>query len=843
VSENTIITDPAKAADQARTNEQCYLIANMDLITKFKGKERAPVDRENLILTTNEVRSDELIGLIAKSNGAEEMMTATAAQLGYLVPQIRLFRETGDDADHPIYFSEYSVVPSINGSAPSSASEMFQDRVVGAGAGITDFNFSFDNENPGAMSFTAETTIHFAAIADLVNGPYIELLVPPMGTSTPPNPTGKAAERIKELKKQIADLRAAKKNNSNSLSNQKRRKNKQSKSGSATRLRAVIGWATPSLPPGEALSVKDRKFYQAVKNTRVTLMLEMTKHEITFGQEGQVILKILYAASIESAFSGPDSDVFPAAGASKSISRTKSTKLRYSDLPSKSVDDYGGPNTALGEMVKWGNTPGNTKREPGVLRDSETLLINHPTSHYPIYEHRISEDLKIFKKEQLLYTLVANTSAGNDQKTSLKSVGTAIKNYNIVLGKIRKTDAKKKQSGILTAILNSKKIYTLPVTNEAYRSLVIGETKGEDDEVGILSAKEMVAGRRMNASKAKRQSINPAMTNWLKGESGPIGSVVSAEDKDKRDEASKKAMSESLNPINSAPDSGTVRINYILFGDLLDVVLSGATISEKQKLVLGNVEVPFQDGTRVSMADIPISLNQLQVWFLEKVVKPQRKTFPLRHFIKSLFRNLLEPAFNQCSFDGPSVFETTLFALEEDVKSGTTLGKSSKLLQTSSDRQWDEATNSSQISEYLVLYSGKKTKTKIRTPEEDIANGTHHLYLGADRGLVLSFSFSQQENQHLHSQNVAAAASGGDPMGPLALPQDCQLQLVGNSLFRPGQYIYINADLALTREKADALKLGGYYRVTSVSNTISPSGFTTDLKCIWESKPSAKRGA
>ena len=243
------------------------------------------------------------------------------------------------------------------------------------------------------------------------------------------------------------------------------------------------------------------------------------------------------------------------------------------------------------------------------------------------------------------------------------------------------------------------------------------------------------------------------------------------------------------------------------------------------------------------MADIPISLNQLQVWFLEKVVKPQRKTFPLRHFIKSLFRNLLEPAFNQCSFDGPSVFETPLFALEEDVKSGTTLGKSSKLLQTSSDRQWDEATNSSQISEYLVLYSGKKTKTKIRTPEEDIANGTHHLYLGADRGLVLSFSFSQQENQHLHSQNVAAAASGGDPMGPLALPQDCQLQLVGNSLFRPGQYIYINADLALTREKADALKLGGYYRVTSVSNTISPSGFTTDLKCIWESKPSAKRGA
>lgn len=851
--EKTIITDPAKAADQARLNEQCYLIANMDLITKFDNAIADPKPRKNLILTKNEVNPDDLIGLISKSNGSEELLRATPAQLAYLVPQIRLFRTAGDDADIPIYFSEYSVVPTIAGSSPSPSNEVFRDRVVGAGAGLTDFNFSFDNENPGAISFTAETTIHFASIVDLVHGPYIELLIPPMGTSTPPNPTGNTAEKIKQLKKQIEELKSAQKNNSNSLKAQKAKRNKQLKMGSATRLRAVLGWATPSLTQRDLLPMNDLKFYEAVKNTRVTLMLEMTRHQITFGQEGQITLKIDYAASIESAFSAAESDIFPPAGASKILERTRSEKMYYADLPSKSTRDYGGRNTMLGKIL-WDASRTNVA-DPSTTRQllnslsgvTPTIkLYDAPGAKFLIYEHRLLADLKLFRKQQLLYTLMSSSGSGGEVgEHEIRDVKEAIKNYGLVLSKIRTNSAKSKQSGILTSLLESGKIYTLYIEADTYRDLVIGATKDADDEDGVKTSKELAATRRMTS---KRHPVGQRSTSkqmrQLIGNSeqkGPIDSVVSAEDSDKRDEAKKKALSESLNPANSLPTDGQAKVQYVLFGDLLDTVLSHASFSEKQKLILSNVAVPFQDNKKISLADVPISMNQFQVWFLDKVVKPQRKVFPLRHFIKSVFRHLLEPAFNQCDFGETAIFETTIFALEEDEKNNTVIGKSSSILRSDSDRQWADAGQSSQTSEYMILYSGKKTKTRVRTPEEDIAAGTYHLFLGSDRGLVKSFSFSQQENQHLHSQNVAAAAAGSDPMGPLALPQDCSLTLVGNSLFRPGQYIYINADLALTREKADALKLGGYYRVASVSNTITSSGFTTDVKCIWESKPAAKK--
>ena len=65
--------------------------------------------------------------------------------------------------------------------------------------------------------------------------------------------------------------------------------------------------------------------------------------------------------------------------------------------------------------------------------------------------------------------------------------------------------------------------------------------------------------------------------------------------------------------------------------------------------------------------------------------------------------------------------------------------------------------------------------------------------------------------------------------------------MIGNSLFKPGQTIYINPTLSggpdpqLTQTVADALGLGGYYTVVKVSGDLGASGFNTSVEAIWES--------
>ena len=77
-------------------------------------------------------------------------------------------------------------------------------------------------------------------------------------------------------------------------------------------------------------------------------------------------------------------------------------------------------------------------------------------------------------------------------------------------------------------------------------------------------------------------------------------------------------------------------------------------------------------------------------------------------------------------------------------------------------------------------------------------------------------------------------------MGVLAFPQDASITMIGNNLFRTGQTIYINADFAMGKRVARELKMGGYYSVTKVSNSISAAGFETSLDCKWTNFPQAR---
>jgi hypothetical protein len=95
---------------------------------------------------------------------------------------------------------------------------------------------------------------------------------------------------------------------------------------------------------------------------------------------------------------------------------------------------------------------------------------------------------------------------------------------------------------------------------------------------------------------------------------------------------------------------------------------------------------------------------------------------------------------------------------------------------------------------------------------------------------VKSFSFTEKQMPSLRAMHVINNNQGS----ALVLPQDVELKMFGNTLFRNGQRIHINADFALGSSVARKLGIGGYYTVVKSSNSITPGEFSTTVTCMFE---------
>ena len=397
---------------------------------------------------------------------------------------------------------------------------------------------------------------------------------------------------------------------------------------------------------------------------------------------------------------------------------------------------------------------------------------------------------------------------------------------------------------------------------EYYLTKLTG-TNARDGKVKIVNVPESLLGIDQKSGTVEKPGSFTTRTSSNKKrkvtsvkESGTsaIGAVVNAEAGEKRGEAMTKVkLDKRLNPLATKPGAyGTLPVRFVLFGDILDAmieVVRASGVSESQKIILGTVAVPSSKlvagGVKyISISDIPVSLNAFQVFFLDRVIKPQKTAYPMRLFIQDLLRFLLEPAFNQCfgsPEDGGVSFETTFLTTAVDIKNGSVLKESDPIfgIKGLSNRDWNHLVNSPEAKEYMIIYSQEKKEGNGKF-DADKQKGVYHLVLGAENGLVKSFSFNAQDNQYLQTQNIVNAANGGSELGVLAFPQDASITMIGNNLFRTGQTIYINADFAMGKRVARELKMGGYYTVTKVSNSITASGFETSLDCRWTNFPQGK---
>ena len=135
---------------------------------------------------------------------------------------------------------------------------------------------------------------------------------------------------------------------------------------------------------------------------------------------------------------------------------------------------------------------------------------------------------------------------------------------------------------------------------------------------------------------------------------------------------------------------------------------------------------------------------------------------------------------------------------------------------------------------------------------KDAKKGIYHFSVGDSKGLVKEISFKKVGNSNVDSarvmRNLADNPNDEIGLGRLHSQYNADLTLVGNSIFKPGQFIYINpsiqglGDVRNKNSVARQIGLGGYFLVTKVSGQIGPDGWTTTLGTIHQSFGSSGEG-
>ena len=95
--------------------------------------------------------------------------------------------------------------------------------------------------------------------------------------------------------------------------------------------------------------------------------------------------------------------------------------------------------------------------------------------------------------------------------------------------------------------------------------------------------------------------------------------------------------------------------------------------------------------------------------------------------------------------------------------------------------------------------------------------------------MLKNFAFSEKRMPQLRAQQI----ENNLHMNGLFLPQDCEVTMLGNTFFKNGSMVYINAEFGLGAA-AEGLGVGGYYKVYKVSNSIESGMFETRLSLMRE---------
>jgi len=789
------------SASEARFQEQCFLMRA--LVSHGLGRRlKNPTQKYKNFIKVSSSDPALVMSQLTTTKGADELLDITDKELAFLQPMIRIFKvseEEGQTTEVEYRFDEGS----FHQAGPGQSISIFDDRDTrGAEVGLQSVSFEWMGTQPAEVTnnIRCSMTLFFQNLSALTTKraapdgteySYADLILRPPGY-----------KGVTQYKPEHY------------------------------RIKLIVGWARPPIGADIRPEVRD-----ALIRTRTVLNLTLKNHTFSFNMDGTVTMEIEYHAWAEGAMSHPATDIFyPEAKDAQKIKQLDAAE----DYSKKQKRALQGKTSGTG-----GSPPDPPPDDPPEPSDAEEQIDDNITS---LRERR--NQIKRANRAKAYRRLVNMLLESSDSNI-----------YYI--------DASAAQLGKLGGDPDdqAKRSASSKVNKSKCKDLVADTSINGQPSMGKMPSGTTAANKSLDDT--IDHVANTGEGNWF-------GPWTASDNNDIADAANESLRT--LKPEMSPKGGGTLRVNYFYFGDLLNVclkILRGgsstkgdsfpgsaeykASPASKVSIMCGPVYITNPctgEATPINIADIPISLNLFTAWFTNTVIRKQVDTYLLRTFVNDVIGTLLPAALGEGCVEGGGQSVVKIMANVLTVRgdgSPTAPFKPGDVVDVNAITEkmqgvdWTGPIGAKKTYDYLFLYAtGFSPNWLGGDKEKDRANGIYHFSIGADRGLIKKFEFTKNDAPYLGEAKVTGENNIANDLGGGGI-YHCKADLIGNSLFVPGQYIFVNpAAMGIGHPAADGtggmehsianrIRLGGYYFIHKVESTLERGNFTTAIEAKWES--------
>ncbi|HCC43847.1 MAG TPA: hypothetical protein DEQ32_05595 [Gammaproteobacteria bacterium] len=638
---------------------------------------------------------------------------------------------------------------------------------------------------------------------------------------------------------------------------------------------------------------KLEQFLEGVRATQQAIVLNLTDYDVSFEQDGRTTLTISFVGSADSYFASNESCVLGSANADQREQLNKKDITlgteQIDEIPAKL---YGGPGGGfIASRILMGSGSdrfmkinlNDIRAEFALLKTkSEILKLRAALPGYDkgseAESKALDERLKgTFYLDSLVkkrlaaerYSQFLNRLTHNDLSSNFAGYNIALLCAQVVT-RIKRQDP---QTGLGDV---SSEVVFLPYGSENSHVSAAGG-KGTHGPTGFLDVALEQQRKRLQLFAAMYEAIKKDDKTQYKLNRDKLRKEIR--------NTFDRERSSYHGTAGVTGDLWVYNVFYIRLGDLLVLAAENADMRQDIQMIIGTLDrlsaggdsdLDMYNSRFISIYDIPIALDYFNQWMLDKVIYPGRQQWPWRNFLDDIitlattllnFNTTRNARLNlgytlytsSRSLPGhfPDLFKWGQAGVHHADGSQNYVGDTAILTESHLDRfpfdnELARALRSRNIASNAVLSAGAERYLHVRRPisyyilfsrdtslrgrrgirEEDERDGIYHYTLGAERGLAKSFNFKKQEQPFYREMKISELNVRGFSQA-LIIPQNLQLELVGNNLHKNGDIIYVDSRALLGQYANHVLALGGYYGVYRSDHEITPQGFVTTLYCIF----------
>ena len=612
-----------------------------------------------------------------------------------------------------------------------------------------------------------------------------------------------------------------------------------------TKLALEYGWAFPPSPNifDKGMTPAGQKeltlIKESIKNSSTMIFLDLTTHDIQYNQDGTVVLKADYQGAIQSRLTDPMADI---------LLMNPVEEQRLKNKRKQGLDAVKKAKAAVPDDATTAAAQENYKKRSTLARFGDWVLDQKSPA----------ESQKALKEEQ---TAVEERQIDiqRDEQTERYS---KILNNLTMKSKIMFIDLTEDQ------IKNWKDALDDPVLiPKQWEELKDKSKKGKYRQIpkgGGLSS------RYYRKSPDMLKSITPQPAGKAGVDKEGMANVVRRENPKPGDEPLAKKASKTLfsHTSKTSLPKGSERIYFTYFGDLLEAVLSvlydDKKVMKDIHFLLGNFRYfDFRGAARdsrdkvlaryINLANVPITLSAFEKYFVDNVIKKNKRTLLVGDFIEDIAEKLLVGAIQgpgRCLGSMPqmgykvgiSVFsgpKAKTKAFERGPKKLITIDdiRTANIKEMTSTEAGNPKIQNYNYFYYIYIVNEAPTMLSGDPKKDQEIYSIYHLAMGEDRGLVKNVSFSKTANPYQGPRNLTSEDAA---QSQLRHKYNADVEMIGNSFFHPGAYVYIDPSMAGMGSARDChsiaykLGLGGYFSVIKVTTDLDRSGYKTKLQCVWQ---------